>query len=436
LADLARDFRFLVAAIRRAVDQLRATADAAGTRSGKAKHLRAHLDEALKAVSARVERSEGRFSTAATDIERVSLIDSLRLLNRYVSSMQEASPWLQSAAAPQLHIGLLYFLDEAAAAMLGASSEIVTTSDAKYQYATVSWPFRPILTRYGGGPPAGTRPIVIFYPPQDSASLLLHALFAHELAHPAIEEHQLLDTVLGSHLADTQFQQDFEDAAQDFTSSTKIPIAASRIELRKSVNAWTTELLCDALATEYLGPSFLLAFGAVVLTTSWNEPQKKHPPTTLRVEQMLVQLGQRGWDGRLGSELPDTYAWFQDVASSGLGATPLYEQFLIDTARRVVDDVRATATTRLGGNSYTPGAFDAIADELMAFLRQRILPAQKGDGSAVDRRAIILAGWLYVFESIKDDPTSIPKGLENDELQEFLATALEMSSVLETWRGL
>jgi hypothetical protein len=431
VADLERDFRFLVAANRRSVARLRTTADTTSSSGGRGKVLRAHLNKALSTISARVDRSEARYPTATSDIERGALIDSLRLLNRYVGGMQEVSPWLASADSPELHIGLLYFLDEAASALVGADSEIVTAPDATYQYATVSWPFRPILPSQ----PTGARPIIVFYPPLDVSSLLLHSLFAHELAHTAIDERGLLQSVLQPHFADTAFVQEFEQAAQDLATATNAPPPAARITLMGRVKGWITELLCDALATQYLGPSFLLAFGGVVLATSWNEPQERHPPTTLRVKLMLQQLRQRGWEDLLTAKVPNTLGWLADVASTGSATPTTHEKFLADTAQRVAGDVRAASQSALDTDSYAPAVFGEVAEEIAEFLRRRILPAQRQEGEAFDRRAVLLAGWLYIFESGEDDPTSIPAGMANDEFQNFLATALEMSSILEAWKA-
>jgi hypothetical protein len=434
LADLGRDLRFVVAAAQRAISQLRSAGDA-NAESGLGKALHGHLAEALAAIDARIQLSASRFNAATTDVERRGALEALRLMNRYLNEMQEASVWMRPASEPQLNIGLVYFLDEAASDLISADVEILTTGDATYDYATISWPFRRVLAALGRATTGSVRPVVVFYPPQESESLLLHALFAHELAHHAIDQHNLVDAVLASHLAAANFAQAFESAAQDLATRHGAPLPAGRIGLRVRLRDWVEELLCDALATQYVGPSFIFAFGAVVLATSWNEPQERHPPTTLRVELMLEQLQHLGWTGLLSAEVPETLAWFEDVAGAAVAAGAPYEQFLIDSARRVAADVRAQAAGRLDSRSLAPGDYAPVADEIRGYLRQRILPAQRTDGRALPRRTILLGGWLYAFASSRDDPATVCEAASGTEFQQFLATALEMSTILETWRS-
>ena len=360
----------------------------------------------------------------------------MRLLNRNVTSMHEAAAWLNAVDEPGLHIGILYFLDEAANAIIGVDADVVPVGDAGYQYATVSWPFTRILARLKRKPAAASRPVIVFFPPQETKTVLLHSLFTHELAHSAVIEHELVDDVLGAHLSEQRFKTDFAAAVKWLARNRKLDTTEAEIELTKSLASWVTELLCDAIATEYMGPTYPLAFATVVLSASWSEPNHTHPPTTLRIGAMLGQLRERGWEPHLQSTIPETLRWLDGVGGLTHRPSVRLEKFLIDWSQRLAKDVRATAVARLGSHVYTPNDFDPVSQEVGELLSRQILPAQLMDERPVDRRTIFLAGWLQVFDLYDDSPPSVALGTANDEFQDFLGTAMEMSTVLETWKGL
>lgn len=435
MVDLAGDFEFLVATVHRSISQLReCTAAHATPSAGRGGGLREHIDETLDAISNRVNASEARFKSAKEDVERLSLIDSLRLLNRNVTSMHEAAAWLNAVDESGVHIGILYFVDEAASAIIGVDADVVPVDDAGYQYATVSWPFARILARLKRQPKAASRPVVVFFPPQETQTVLLHSLFTHELAHSAIFEHNLVAEVLRGHLGEKAFKADFAALVKWLEHNRKLRTAEAEIELANNLTSWITELLCDAIAIEYLGPTYLLAFAAIVLSTSWSEPNQTHPPTTLRIRAMLNQLRLRGWEPGLKSAIPKTFGWLDGVGGLTHQSSSPLEKFLVDWTDRFAADVRASAASQLGPDAYTPGDYDSVSQEVMELLSRQILPSQLKDGAPIDRRTIFLAGWLQVFELYEDSPSSISKGVANDEFQDFLGTAMEMSAILETWR--
>lgn len=437
MADLGGDFEFLVATARRSISQLRAcTAAHASPRIGRGVGLREHLDETLDAIDGRVNASEARFKSAKEDLERLSLMDSIRLLNRNVTSMHEAAAWLDTVDEPSVHIGVLYFIDEAAGAIIGGDADVVPVGDAGYQYATVSWPFLGILTRLRRKPEAASRPVVVFFPPQETHTVLLHCLFTHELAHAAVSEHNLVADALRDQLADKAFRAEVSRLVKWLERSRKLSTTEAEIELADHLRSWVTELLCDAIATEYLGPTYLLAFAAVVLSTSWNEPGQTHPPTTLRIGAMLEQLRQRGWVQQLEPAIPSTFGWLNGVGGLAHSPSSRLERFLLDWTSRLAANVSVTAASQLASNAFSPEEFGSVNREVGELLSRQILPAQLGDSRPIDRRTILLAGWLQVFELYDDTPGAISKGVANDEFQDFLGTAMEMSAVLETWRNL
>jgi hypothetical protein len=433
MADLASDFDFLVATVERCISQLRARVEPA-SKDGRGTELREHMEEALSAIEDRVTTSQGRFGAAVKDVERESVIDSMRLLSRTTVSMHEAADWLNAARDSDVHIGVHYFVDEAAAAIVGIDTDVILVGDAAYQYATVSWPFALILARLKRTSEVAARPIVLFFPPQEMQTALLHSLLAHELAHAAVDQHRLVEGVLKNHRDTAAFRKDFKEVAQWLADSYSITLPEARFRLNGHLDSWTTERLCDAIAIEYLGPTYVLAFAAVVLATSWSEPSQTHPPTTLRIAAMLEQLRLRGWDQLLQTAIPRTFSWLEGVGSAPMPRPPQHERFLIDWTHKFAADIDAAAVSRLGSSAYSPREFDAVSPEISELLELEILPSQLLDREAIDRRAILLAGWLQVFELHGDSPSSIAKGNLNDKFQDFLGTAMEMSVILETWK--
>lgn len=433
MADLASDFDFLVATVERCISQLRARVEPA-SKDGRGTELREHMEEALSAIEDRVTTSQGRFAEAVTDVERESLIDSLRLLSRTTVSMHEAADWLNAARDSDVHIGVHYFVDEAAEAIIGIDTDVILVGNATYQYAMVSRPFALLLARLKRTSGVAARPVVLFFPPQETQTALLHSLLAHELAHAAVDQHRLVEEVLRNHRETGAFRNDFKEVVQWLANNYNITVPEAQLRLNRHLDSWTTERLCDAIAIEYLGPTYALAFAAVVLATSWSEPSQTHPPTTLRINAMLEQLRLRGWDPLLQSAIPRTFSWLEGVGSAQMPRSSRLERFLIDWTRKFAADIDAAAVSRVGSSAYSPREFDAVSPEISELLELEILPSQLLDKEPIDRRAILLAGWLQVFELHDDAPSSIAEGNLNDKFQDFLGTAMEMSVILETWK--
>lgn len=442
---LDRDFRFVTTAAKRAVAEARAAVAAVSRsrRSTRGAAMSEHVTATLDAIEERVGDTEERFSTASDDLERVAATETMRLVNGFLSQMQEAVPWIQAGADPPLQLGALYLIDETSTAVVGRACDVIAYGDATYQYATISWPFASILTRLGRTPSAGARPVVIFFPPRDDRAFLLHALFVHELGHSAVREHGLASAVITSKSHDPAWASAFDAAVRDFAARhTNNDVITARLLLTQQLDRWVTELICDDFGTQYGGPPYLFAFAAVVSAISWNEPQSTHPPTTTRIRFILSELEERGWRPTLESGCPEVLEWLEHVAGAARasGIAP-YEEFLIHAAEELRSTIRTEVAAILATHVYDPPDYDACCEEIQVLLEERVLPAQLKSGDPVDRRAVLTAGWLHVFRGSRapgsegDDAASIPRAITNVEFQEFLAKAVEMSKVLETWSG-
>ena len=434
--DLQRDFSFLVASAHRSLaEQRRALPAVAEDRYERRGPLVRHIGRALDAVAEMLDESDRDFADASDDQERLGLLDAMRVTTRAVRDMQEALAWTNSSHHSEFGLGPLYFLEEAASKLIGVPVDLVTVPLDEYLYATVSWPFGRLLSERGIRLGEGPRPVVVFYPRQEASCVLLHTLLVHELGHPAVEQNDLVIKTLVEIDADESYNQEFDRAAADYAARHRKTLPAARVELQERVDSWVSELLCDALATDYLGPSYVFSFAAVVAAMSWNEPQEEHPPTTLRVAFMMRRLRARRWRRLLDDRTPEIGLWLETVAAADLSVASDYERFLVRTMTRIAKMLTQVVSELLGDAIYRPSAWSKTNVEVEEYLTDRILPAQLVNEESVDRRTILLAGWLYVLRDEGDAPTSLAKGLENTEFQAFLAKAMEMSIILETWQA-
>jgi hypothetical protein len=274
--------------------------------------------------------------------------------------------------------------------------------------------------------------VIIFYPPLEERSTLLQPLFVHELGHPTVEEHDLESKVLDR--GDDEFDKERKQAIEDVAQAEGDPTSVAEAKVDEQLEIWVAEYLCDSLALHYTGPPYLFAFAAAVTSMTSTEVQDSHPPTTLRIKLMLDQLSNLGWARFLEERVPEIKSGLDHLgAASVQGQNPL-EDFALSASASLADAVAEIARERLGESVFTAETFTKVESELGELLEERILPAQLQNEEPADRRAILLAGWLF---RLKDDKmTAIPTALADNEFQDFLATAGEMSKVLETWRSL
>jgi hypothetical protein len=441
VAGNADAFAFVLASARRTLGQVQSDYRLTSPTPGRGAALADHVSAMVNLIDTQVTRAEGQFAKAGAPAQQ-ALVRNVRLFTRLARALHESLPWLDRSGSAVLDLGTTYFVDEMASAIVGQGVETVCVPDSGYMYSTLSWPFRLTALKYLKVDVArGTRPIVLFFPLKEKDSVVLHAAFAHELGHAAADEHQLVQAVLQPLQGDAAFQAALA-AAQAFISSTTglDPTAAERVS-RGRLADWTEELLCDALALQYLGPSYLFSFASFVLASNWTDPQPTHPPPTLRVGLLVDQLVALGWDPWLKDRFPDLWEWMLWVKGAALPPLTPDTEFLRDVVLQQAGDIRATAAGRLGGETYIPSAFTGQESDLCDLLARRILPVELA-GVTVDRRNILLSGWTYTLKHEPDGsereagPAALAEALSELALQRFLGKALELSTIAELWRGL
>jgi hypothetical protein len=393
-------------------------------------------------IEGRVDAAETQFPLASLSQAQEAHIRNLRLFTQLGRALHMALPWLDASARSRLDLGTLCFVDEMALAIVGNGVETVVVPDSEYMYSTLSWPFRLVVReRLKTDVAHGTRPIVLFFPLKEANSALFDALFAHELGHAAADEHQLVSKVVDPLAGEADYLTGLAAATAHIHATFGWDQNRSEAFARARLRQWTEELLCDALALGYLGPSYLFAFTGFVLATSWSDPQPKHPQPTLRVSMLIDQIKASGWDAVIQTARPELWNWFEWVQSTPTPTLTPDNQFLRDMVVKQASKIAEVANSRLGAQAYLPATHAGVADDLSELLAHRILPAEH-QGVAVDRRNIMLSAWLFALttqpngDPRADGPDALPAALDETAFQRFIAKAFEMSTVFETWKAL
>jgi hypothetical protein len=331
-------------------------------------------------------------------------------------------------------LGSLYVTEECARILVGTDVDLVVVPDSEFMYSTTSWPFKAVVNTTSGFTPTNKRrPIVLNYPLSDADRLLLHPIFAHELGHASVDEHQLVDAVETALDNDPAFTTSLHETVNDLEANYWTAAAPAQISgtLRMWLRDWIEELLCDHLAIDAMGPSFLWAFSLFVLPLSYGEPGSEHPPNTVRMRLSLDHLARRGWRPYMERVAPKITGWIDQIAGDAAGPLERPFDFLRDQLMGHATVLQDTASGLTGAGALDAGTSEKPADEAADLLRRLILPV--GLSKPLEARAILLGGWQQAFEEHGDDPAGLISALGDGRLQELVGKAIEMSTVSSAW---
>jgi hypothetical protein len=429
------DLELLLATTRQEVAALRKDRRLAPIEGSRGAALREHVLDLLGAFDRRLSETP---STDAPDPVRKAFARSLRQSMVVLRGAYAALPWLAATRQPTVNLGSLYLTEELAVALVGEDVDLVVVPNPEAMYSTTSWPFSAVIDGTPGFQPSATRrPIVLNYPLSDGDRLLLHPLFAHEIGHASVQEHNLVSLVERRLNDDQEFIDAFEEVvavmAEQWT--TDEATIARTIEVR--LRTWIEELLCDHLATEAMGPAFLFAFVCFVMPLSYGEPGHAHPPATLRVRLMLEHLERRGWGTYLGSVAPRVEEWLKtirdDASASFTGAFADVFTFFRSQLTRNASIIQDTARERLDRHWLDPAITVSEANEVARLLDASILPV--GLDQPIPGRAIVLGGWQAALRHHGDRPEGLVHAVADRRLQDLVGKAVEMSTVVSSWRS-
>lgn len=431
MAGLESEFGFLAVSVRRSIDLLRAYPQKSAIKADeRGSALCEHIEYTLAGIEDKLDDASNNFPTA-TAAEQAEYVKRARLLNSLARFMHRSVPWVSEAATPSLALGALYFIDELGQRICGARLDAVP--NAADEFSTERWPFQRLLNVLGLADQSGPRPVVLNFPRLESTSHLLLPIYAHEVAHTAVWETTILQDVIDAHTSDAAFAATFNSARDDAATEVGISQREAGVILAWRLNSWTTEMLCDQLAIQALGPSYLYAFASFLLSDSWDEPGERHPPTCVRIAHLLDYLDESAWSLEIDANAPTVASWLRTEVAAVVARRPdAVTTFLLNALTQMGATIRARTSTQLGDGVYLPSEFlpqAAVVAELAEF---DTLPAQLHDGAPIDRRAIILSAWLSVLKA-NDQPETLASALGDVRTQAFFAKAIEMSALLAAW---
>jgi hypothetical protein len=427
----ALDVDFLLAAARHEIGALRGDRRLNPLPGKRGAALRDHVLDLIGAVEHRMTQQPA--ATAPPPVRR-AFARSMRQSIVMLRGAHAALPWLAATRTPNVNLGSLYVTEECARILVGTNVDLIVVPDPEFMYSTTSWPFSAVVNTTSGFTPTNTRrPIVLNYPLSDADRLLLHPIFAHELGHSSVDEHQLVAAVETELDNDPAFTAALQDTVNDMAANYWTAAAPTQISgtLRGWLRDWIEELLCDHLAIEAAGPSFIWAFARFVLPLGYGEPGSEHPPNTVRLRLALDHLTRRGWRPYMERVAPRVTAWLDQIAGDAAGSLEHPFDFLRDQLMGHATVLQEAAMGRSGDDALDSGASEGPAEEAADLLRRLILPV--GLTKPLEARAILLGGWQQAFQEHGDDPAGLIAALEDRRLQELIGKAIEMSTVASAW---
>lgn len=423
------DLQLLVASATHEVEALRGDPRLAPLPGNRGAALRDHVLDLLGAVEHRIGQQP---AAEAPQAVRSAFARSLRQSIVVLRGAHAALPWLSATRSPTLNLGSLYMTEECARVLVGADVDLVVVPNADYMYSTTSWPFGAVIDSTSGFTAKATRrPIVLNYPLTDSDRLLIHPIFAHELGHASVNEHDLVQEVESALSADAAFVAAFQTAVVTMgTTWTSSPSTIAGT-LRTYLRGWVEELLCDHLAIEAIGPAFLWAFVPFVVPLSYGEPGPSHPPNTLRLRFAIDHLDRRGWRPYMQRVAPEVTMWLDSIAADAGAPLPTHFNFLRDELLAHANVLQDAAIARAGADTLDRTIAEPESDAAARLLERLILPV--GLTSALQPRSILLGGWQEGLREHGDSPEGIVAALSDSRLQDLVGKAIEMSVVSAAW---
>lgn len=388
-----------------------------------------HLAAVYDSFDAHVERSRAEFKEEPDPATKAGAVTAMREHLMAAKRLQKSLAWVDSITIPPLDLGTNYFVEQAARRLVATDAEIVVVSAGDSSYATYSNPFRRLIKAWGDPSTiSGDNLIVIFLPRRERRSGLLHPLLVHELGHAACQGHKLTSRAIKKAVSRQRVQKRFRRLIEEMPKGAQLEMA---ISVRARLRYWIEEALCDALATQYLGPTYLFAFLAEVVAGNVDHPGEKHPPPRQRVRLMLTQLEKLSWKSTMTYYADDCYGWLRETADVDVPYSGV-EKFLVWVLKTIANDIHRLVEVHAKNHTFTlaPGELSEVT-KLVAL---GVPPAQRLKGQAVDSRAVLLGCWLYALKDSGGDIEGVPKAIDKPELAELLPTGLEMAALLRAWR--
>lgn len=300
-------------------------------------------------------------------------------------------------------------------------------SQNMYSTADIELHMEGLFTRFGspgnGSTYDGLRPVAFNLPALDPANALLSPVLAHEVAHTAVAQKLFTDlnAVIDLDYLDGLLRHAIAE------SGNQLDVSA----VSRQFHSWCNELISDAVALVLTGPSFLWAF------TTFAPPSDfafvgTHPAERDRVRFHLSLLDRLKWTPFMRSEFPQLYQWFEKVAASPVLTGTPHETFLRTAARHIEDQIAQLAIDHVGDHALDPDLASRTNEAVSWF--QDGVPVVEWGEVILSPWEVVLFGWVAALRVNGDSPASLPRAAGDEGFNSLLVKALELSSVVTSWR--
>lgn len=380
----------------------------------------------LHAIEERASSIETAFAGASTPVKPALGIALARCRLLLTQLHSELVTYCFDIGRQDLPAGLLYLVDLLIDDLLKASADPLIHLNDRYMYSTqrILHRWENLSTHLGITWKEPAEPVIFNLPGLDPGNAFLAPVIAHEVGHSVIQRHDLVLELLGR--LDASEIQILKETYRSADDDADVKVAQEQFQF------WAEELMCDALATELTGPSFMFSVAVFFPASSAGASGPRHPDPSQRFCQTLEQLASAGWEEPLQAACPGVFAWLKTLPTVPpiVPSTPreTFLRGLVDVARpHIIQVARDYVTARMTAETFTP-----VGERIRALLAAGVPPGEL-DSKPVPPWQIIVAAWFYALEVHGDTPEGLVAAVEDGGLSRFTLKSVEMSRVMDLW---
>lgn len=399
---------------------------------GRGNQLIKLLGALLKAID-RERRRQVRDALTAGPHGQVIHVLALSRLKAWLDLLhKQLLPYVADIGRRDIPLGIVQLTEGLVSDLLRGKADPIIHLNESYMYSTLAvqrsvkrvldaWPLQVPI-------PRGPEPVIFNLPGIDHSNALLAPILAHEVGHVAVWQRQLMARTFEA-IDRGGIEAAFQKYAAAINPANAADLKTVMEPVMKQFNFWLTELLCDALAIELTGPSFLFAC-AVFLPAPHQGALGGHPFPADRVELSLDHLDSIGWTDVLDELAPKTTVFLR-----GLGqpvSNDATEQFLREAVRIASPAIRKVAAAAVAPHRLNPEAFRLARPALAQLLDVGVPPAAV-EGAPANTWTVLLASWLHELAVKGDNPAALVSISADQGLSQFILKAIEMSRIAHHW---
>lgn len=362
-------------------------------------------------------------ANAGQRLERLQIL--LDALHAKMATYRDA------VARSDVPVGLQHLVDVLIDQVVIDSGDPIIHLDTRNMYSTIDLvgPMDELVTALGphGRTYSGRHPIAFNLPALDPNNVLLSPVLAHEVAHTAVTR---------------ELQKKLQDRIKSGSVGKQIDDIFARLGLggdqrqtaaiAEAFQAWSAELLCDAIAIALTGPSFLFAFAAFVPPTAVSAASGSHPDIQDRIGFALDVVDSYGWTSFMESRAPGLTNWFREVSTQPVLTGTVEETFLREAISASAAERKQVASDHIVGPLDPQEG--ARIDEAATWLAQGV-PLIDIDGAVLSPWQVVLAGWTASISVRGDESSTVAVAAGDQDYNAVIVKAIEYSQIVSEWRA-